>query len=230
MQVVGDLLKSVVTIIVVTTFLDMLLPSGALRSFVKAIAGLFVILAVLNPLMGFVFKSEGGETFVRQQEKEMVGFDDISDETESINVLNEKLVLDNYRMRIETQIEELAKTVEGVKEAGVQVVLEQGNGKDNTVPVIGVVKVKVVEAETGGQENETVICKASAVNEIQPIKISIDGVKVDNIREQTVDSDEKPAKEGKKAGANEEKRIEKEIAIALCRYFGLKTEQIQVVF
>ncbi len=228
MQVLGDLLKSVVTIIVVTTFLDMLLPSGALRSFVKAIAGLFVILAVLNPLMGFVFKSEGFETFVRQQEKEMVAFDDISAESEGINVLNEKLVLDNYRMRLETQIEELAKTVEGVKDAGVQVVLEKEKG--STLPVIRGVKVKVVESETGKEENETVIREASAVNEIQPIKISLEGVKVENVREQTVDSDEEPAKKGKKAGASEEKRIEKEIATALYRYFELKTEQIQVVF
>jgi stage III sporulation protein AF len=46
----GDWIKQIVILILIATFLDLLLPSGAMDRYVKLVMGLLIILAILSPV------------------------------------------------------------------------------------------------------------------------------------------------------------------------------------
>ncbi len=55
MDVLADIVKNVLVIIIMSSFLELLLPGGAIKPFVRFAIGLFVLIAVLNPILGYLF-------------------------------------------------------------------------------------------------------------------------------------------------------------------------------
>jgi stage III sporulation protein AF len=52
-------LKTVVTVILLATFVDLLLPSSAMQRYVRTVLSLFILLALLSPLVGLLQKGLG---------------------------------------------------------------------------------------------------------------------------------------------------------------------------
>ena len=53
-ELISDIVKNVAIIILLTTFLEMLLPNNSMQGFIKVVMGLFVMLAILNPVVGLL--------------------------------------------------------------------------------------------------------------------------------------------------------------------------------
>lgn len=54
MEILKNMIYQIIVIILLGTALELILPSGKLRPFVKVIVGLFVMIAVMNPIMNFL--------------------------------------------------------------------------------------------------------------------------------------------------------------------------------
>ncbi|HNX28300.1 MAG TPA: stage III sporulation protein AF [Syntrophomonadaceae bacterium] len=52
----AEIVKTVLVIIIVASLLEMLLPESSLKPFVSFTMGLFVLIAILNPVLNFAFK------------------------------------------------------------------------------------------------------------------------------------------------------------------------------
>ena len=46
-----ELVKELILIVILAGFIDLLLPSGSTRKFARVVVGLFVIMALFNPLL-----------------------------------------------------------------------------------------------------------------------------------------------------------------------------------
>ena len=54
MQLLSEIVRNVIVIIIIASFLELLLPQGTLQPLVRFAIGLFILIAVLNPVMGFL--------------------------------------------------------------------------------------------------------------------------------------------------------------------------------
>ena len=148
MEVIKELVRNVVIIILLTTFLDMLLPSGGMRPFVKVIMGLFVLISMLNPVLGFFQSEKEFEVFAWQQDKAMPGFTTVLSDSGRLNDVNQEMFLENYATRVALQMESMIKLIEGIEKIDVQLVLagEQQAGSLGSIKSV-IVTVKAIKAE-----------------------------------------------------------------------------------
>src|SRR5690554_1390558 len=56
MAVLTGMVKNVLVIIILASFLEVLLPEGRVKPFVRFAIGLFIIIAVLNPVLNVLFE------------------------------------------------------------------------------------------------------------------------------------------------------------------------------
>jgi|GEM_PF-276031 stage III sporulation protein AF len=61
LDILAEIVKTVLVIIIVASFLELLLPESSLKPFVSFTMGLFVLIAILNPLLNIAFKDRGLE-------------------------------------------------------------------------------------------------------------------------------------------------------------------------
>ncbi|MDD2510243.1 MAG: stage III sporulation protein AF [Syntrophomonas sp.] len=58
MQVLQEIVRNVLVIIILTSFLELLLPEGGVRPFVRFAVGMFIVIAVLNPVLSLLFNEQ----------------------------------------------------------------------------------------------------------------------------------------------------------------------------
>ncbi|MGI5911721.1 MAG: stage III sporulation protein AF [Syntrophomonadaceae bacterium] len=116
MDVLIGIVKSVLVIIILASFMEILLPEGKVKPFVRFAIGLFIIISVLNPVLNVVFQK--GDFQVNlwdyqispEQEKEIL---------ERGSRINQQIVTAgevNLRDKIEGQISAVTMLIPGVKE------------------------------------------------------------------------------------------------------------------
>jgi stage III sporulation protein AF len=143
MRVLTEIVRDIVVILLLTTLLQMLLPSYNLRRFLKVAMGLFVLITLLNPLMQLVntARNESIAAFAFSRPKELKG-----QETGLM------LFEENFQQRTEQQIASLIKLVNAVPEVEVEVRLKQSGSKvkrESIAEVIVTIEKEKLPAERG---------------------------------------------------------------------------------
>lgn len=210
MDILKELVSNIVAIVLLTTFLDLLLPSSSMQRFVKVVMGLFILVSLLNPILELLSRDQEFEVFSWQQ-PQAVASNSILLGSQRLKDTNEELFLDNYRQLMEKQMESLLKLVRGIE--SVQVNLELKNGEDMRAQE-GIKNVQVIVLSMEGGE-----IKENA-GLVDPIIIQIENK-----------AQEDPVNDApRKAETGGEKRTEQEIRHLLTQYFGLQQTQIIVFF
>ena len=221
MEVLADLVRNVIVIILLTTFLDMLLPSSSMQRFVKVIMGLFVLVAVLTPVLNIFTRDQDFAVFNWHQAGIQEGYTTVLQDGNRLTSVNQELFLQNYAVRVEKQMEALVKLVKGANEVKVTVQLQQGK-QVGTLEGIKSVQVLVLNKE----EPED---KESSLG-IKPIKIKIS----DDAKQKAVEEIERKSASGlanrRMAVSTSEKKTAEEIKKTISQYFGLEVKQINVLF
>ena len=57
MTVLSEIVRNVLVIVLIASFLELMLPEGTLRPFVRFAIGLFILIVVLSPLAGILFST-----------------------------------------------------------------------------------------------------------------------------------------------------------------------------
>lgn len=214
MEVLTELVRNVIVIILLTTFLDLLLPSSNMQRFVKVIMGLFILVSILTPVLSIFTRGQDFAVFNWYQDGQQEGYATVLQDSNRLTAVNQELFLQNYAIRVEKQMEALVKLVKGVSGAKVTVQLQQSK-QVGTLEGIKTVQVLILNR----QDPE----KPQSSPNIKPIRIEISA---DSQR-----ANEGEAEKGnQQAVSSEEKRIEAEIKKTISQYFGLETQQIKVLF
>ena len=221
MEVLTDLVRNVIVIILLTTFLDMLLPSSSMQRFVKVIMGLFVLISVLTPVLNIFTNDQDFAVFSWHQAGMQEGYTTVLQDSNRLTSVNQELFQQNYAIRVEKQMEALVKLVKGAKEVKVTVQLQQGK-QVGTLEGIKSVQVLV--------SNQEVIEDQEGSLNIKPIKIKIsDDAKQKEAKEMERESASSLAT-GRRAVSSSEKRTAEEIQKTISQYFGLEVNKINVLF
>jgi len=127
MTVLSDMVRNVLVIVLVAGFLEMLLPEGHTRPLVRLCIGMFILIAVLNPVLGFFFN---------HQSFSIAGWDlppqpaevalDVEEEGARIHqsLVNQSQAA--VKEKLEEQINAVAVLVPGVEKVRSKVELDQG--------------------------------------------------------------------------------------------------------
>ncbi|WP_041313130.1 stage III sporulation protein AF [Heliomicrobium modesticaldum] len=117
-------------IILVGTLLDMLLPNGRLQSLVRLVAGLFIMVAVLNPIMSWLNRNDWAATLGGDMPaREVAGYDEIRRKGEALREEGLHQAREEAKNRLQRQVEALVGLKPGVKAAAAQV--ELGKREEN---------------------------------------------------------------------------------------------------
>ena len=140
METLRLLVQNLIIIVVLAVFLEMLLPIGDMKKYVRMVMGLMVIVAVLQALNGF----SGGGLF---KEIEEYAFRSPPEEIKKMNILeqgrgiegeNRKKALEQYRKGIERQVSSLAAVDGKIKATAVNVKLQEDPSKKDFGKIIEV--------------------------------------------------------------------------------------------
>ena len=145
MQTLQTLVRNLIVILLLATFLEMLLPNKSMRGFVQMVMGLFVISAVLAPITTFLHTPLEMEipawTAITPQDLPA-----IATEGQGLK-LAQGAVQEQYRQILVHQIKALALGSEGVEGAEVVVEFEEGAGGLTEQPKIVLIEVTLTSAK-----------------------------------------------------------------------------------
>lgn len=147
MSTLAEIVKHVMIIIIITSFLELVLPEGGIKPFVRFAIGLFVIIAVLNPVLSYLFEDHSFEIKWWDSQNQVSSQAVVEQKGQ---VLKEQIAAsgnNNLKKKLEGQINSLAQLVPGVSEVKSDVEL----GKDGGIKALNL-EVKEEEKEADQED------------------------------------------------------------------------------
>jgi len=119
--------RSLVVLVVLASLLEMMLPTGGMKRFVRLSMGLLILLGVVRPLVSLL----GGQAafapdLLQESDGRLPSLNQIMVEANQFQARSRALLLEEVRNRVTHQAETAALAVEGVAEADVAVELAGG--------------------------------------------------------------------------------------------------------
>ncbi|KYZ77526.1 hypothetical protein AXX12_05315 [Anaerosporomusa subterranea] len=109
------------------SFLELLLPSSSMQKFVRVIMGLLIMLAILNPVIGFLERAPSNSD-VTALAPRLSGTAPVEEAAKAATGKRDQLIKDVYRRDLSKQMQSLVMGIEGVAQANVEVELSADQG------------------------------------------------------------------------------------------------------
>ena len=126
-------LEEIVLIVFITTFLDLLLPNGALTNFVRMVMGLFLLISILNPIVGLLNEDALLSSWHLLQKSEETQA--VLAQGQALSKAQKERNLKEYEESLEQQITALVYLVDEVKECETEVEADFETIKKITITV-----------------------------------------------------------------------------------------------
>jgi stage III sporulation protein AF len=148
-EVLVQIVKNLLVIIMVASFLELLMPDGSIKPFARLAMGLFILVAILNPTLNLLYKEHEFKINLWDYQMDTAKTDEIRQAGEKINHRIIEANEETVQGKMEKQIAAVAMLVPGVEDvdinAGVSnnavvkvdltVIPEHGSGEDEKIGV-----------------------------------------------------------------------------------------------
>jgi stage III sporulation protein AF len=133
MEIIRDLVQTLIIIVVLAVFLDMLLPTGQMKPYVKMVMGLLIIIAVLHSISGLLQQDWMREVPGVTARPGSPGppLEDIMAAGEQLQLKNQDMALEKYRQGLSRQVLSMAKLSPGAKVVDVEISLEEEQSRQS---------------------------------------------------------------------------------------------------
>ncbi len=192
-------IAGLITLIFFATILEMLLPTSAMRRFVRLVISLVLIMALMKPVFKVMELTFAPERVLWGLQQSMVN-DQVVTAPGSASVRFDELVVTTARDRVRQQVEQSALQIDGVKEAAAKVTFAQDTdliklkeievsivpGEKSAVSVVRPVEVQVQNKQPSAaatkNSTEWSAKESSLANEVQNTIASVFGVEAKLVR------------------------------------------------
>lgn len=141
-------IKSIIFVVLFASFLELLLPSNNMQRFVRVILGLFIMLAILNPVIGFIEKGLASDQLPALAARTENSLDlNILSAANNVAGKREQIARDMYIRDLSKQIRATVLPIDGVADAKVTVSIDTES--DQKSKSIGKIKNVVIYIEPG---------------------------------------------------------------------------------
>ena len=138
MDTLAEIVKNLLVIIILASFLELLLPGGSMKPYVRLAIGMFVLIAVLNPAMRWFFPAETLQISNWEWSDYSAGQQEV---LQKGSELHNKIITesnDNMQSKLEGQISAIAMLVPGVSKVDSKILLNpDGSIQKVTINVRG---------------------------------------------------------------------------------------------
>ncbi|MDW7674948.1 MAG: stage III sporulation protein AF [Bacillota bacterium] len=212
MELITNIVREIVIIVLLASFLEMLLPKSNMKRFVQVILGLFILISILNPIASLISSDE--MTFqIEAWQYQPVATSDLEDilaQGQRLARAGEASAVREYEVRIEKQISSLVTLVPGVDY--VDVTVSVGDGDKGLVGDIQQVLLTIHNNNNNSKQESA----QSPINEIE-----IDDIVI-NLQEEQQNVSE--STENLFATG----QIERDVIQLVSNFYGLSAEKITV--
>lgn len=146
MEVLISIVRNLLVIVVIASFMEILLPDNSMRPFVRFTIGLFVILAILNPVLSTFYSERALQAEAWDLPWEYNGTGNYEETGIEVNRDIQKAGSEVIKGKIEQQINSLAILVPGVGDLETRVVMDSEAGELSEVTLV------IVPASTGSED------------------------------------------------------------------------------
>ncbi|MGI6412486.1 MAG: stage III sporulation protein AF [Syntrophomonadaceae bacterium] len=115
MSTLLEIVRNVIVIVMVASFLEILLPDGKIKPFVRFAIGLFVIVAVLNPTLSLLFASKNLSVQMWDYKIDAAGTEQMVHKGMQLNQEITEKNVQLVKNKLQGQIEAVVMLVPGVK-------------------------------------------------------------------------------------------------------------------
>lgn len=209
MEILRDLVREIAIIVLLAGFLEMLLPTSSMKSFVKVVMGLFIIVTVLSPISSLLGRDIAFEvnSWRYYNAADDQALQTIMTRADSISRESQAATVREYEKRLAQQVQTVAKLVDGVGQVEAQVSARQDKktghygGIDRIVLLVG-----------AGQP------AGSGQAVVEPVQIEV--------------GQNNPGRPGsaKPVAVKSQEVIKTQLQQTVANFYGLKQEQIEIVF
>ncbi|WP_066637590.1 stage III sporulation protein AF [Desulfolucanica intricata] len=208
MDIIKTLVQNLIIIVVLTVFLEMLLPSGIMRRYVKVVMGLVVVVSVLQTASGLIHKDLNLSVPAIAKLHDNTEIRDITAAGEKLAKQNQSEALNGYQNGIERQVLAIAGLNDELEVVDVEVDIQDNPENKNygRIQEINLVVTKRTEKEMNNQD--------STIPQVEPVSIQV-GDKSEEV---------KSAKEKPLPG-----QVEK-IRETVASFYNLTADQVQVEY
>lgn len=136
----AEIVKTVLVIIIVASLLEMLLPESSLKPFVSFTMGLFVLIAILNPVLNFAFKDREFAINLWDYKYDQALEEEMLDKGMDIN---QQVIQSNDQQiqeKLQGQISAMTSLVPGVQEVDAQIKKGEAGAADKFMLLVRVGK------------------------------------------------------------------------------------------
>jgi len=192
-------------------FLEMLLPAGEMRKYVKMVMGLLIIIAVVQAvgdLTRWDYHTDLPSLTQKADEKTVSG---IMEAGKKISSEQRQQAVEQYREGLAGQILALTRTAKETTVLDVEVNVQSEEGELDFGLINEVVLYVAREPGTAGQEQKEV-----SIREVEPVTVQVAGK---NSPKESKSYDDSPPKEITDALVN-----------SVANFYNLRTEQVRVMY
>ena len=126
MDVLKEMVRNLAAIIILTSFLEMLLPNTKMKGYTRLILGLFVIVIVLNPVLNFLDSGTGYSIQAWSYPSKNHELNAILEDAQEITAQSQRSIFNEYRSKVEQQIAALVRLSPEVSRADVEIKIGEG--------------------------------------------------------------------------------------------------------
>ena len=148
MTVLSEIVRNVLVIVLIASFLELMLPEGTLRPFVRFAIGLFILIAVLSPLAGILFSDRSINIEWWDMKINPAQQEQILQQGEKINAQIWHLDQETLADKVAGQIGAVALLVPGVEDVEAHGVLDE-SGSVESVQLLVRSQAVSVDEEAG---------------------------------------------------------------------------------
>ncbi len=151
-NVISQIVRNIIILSILALFFEMLLPKSELASFAKVVLGLLVLMVVLNPLLAlFNGGVEPWEIYTAETNNSTSTANIISEGENLAQELDNNAV-SSFQTSLAKQMAGMARLVEGVEAAQVDIVMAVSDEKSTLREVL--VRLEISEADTQTVKNK----------------------------------------------------------------------------
>lgn len=152
MDTLTEIVKTVLLIIIVASFLELLLPESGLKSFVSFTMGLFILIAILNPILNFAFKERDFDINFWDYKYDQALENKMLDKGLDINQQFMKNNDQQIQDKLQGQISALVSLVPGVQEVETRIEKDSPGNESQTM-----LFVQIKKTERAEQDKEMIV-------------------------------------------------------------------------
>ncbi len=212
MDIIRSLVQSLIVIVILAVFLEMLLPAGGVNKYVKMVVGLLIIVAVVQAVGNLLHFDFTGELQPYVQKKEDFSFSTILENGERINAEQQVTAIEQYRQGLENQIKALARVNREVSVIDVKVEVQT---QKNEIEYGQLQEIVLFVSGSAGTE------PTEPQNDQVDVEVEPVTVRVERLKEDKQAGDEVPGPPREEVSG---------LINTIADFYNISPEQVRVVF